>query len=97
MSKKEFTVDEIWEANIAALNNGRKLPYSKKEFTDSIGCNCIGVVLWNRHFPKALQFTKQEYSDTCGFGIKDIVIWNECLPNAEQFTEAEKNNLLSNE
>ena len=57
MSKKKFTVDEIWEANIVASKNGKKLPHIKKKHAAAKGCTAEAQALWNLALPKAEQYT----------------------------------------
>ena len=58
MSEKGLTVDEIWSVNMEALNNGRKLPYTKKEHTAAEGCTAEAMRYWNECLPNAEQYTK---------------------------------------
>ena len=51
MSKKKLAVDKIWSVNVKALNNGKKLPYTKQQHSKAQGCTAEAMRYWNECLP----------------------------------------------
>ena len=89
MNKKNLSADEIYQANMEALNNGRKLPYSKKKYSEAEGCTADAMRYWNECLPNADLYTKKEYSEAEGCTAYAMRYWNLLFPNTEPFLESE--------
>lgn len=89
MNKKKLTVDQIWSVNMEASNNGKKLPYTKKEHSKTEGCTAEAMRFWNECLPEAKPYTKEEYASAEGCTAEAKSLWNLVVSNAEQYTKTE--------
>lgn len=89
MKNKKLTVDEIYQANIEAFNTRRKLPYTKKEYSEAEGCTADAMRYWNECLPNADPYSKKEYSEAEGCTADAMRYWNLVFPNAKPFLESE--------
>ena len=89
MNKKRLTVDEIWRVNMEASNNGKKLPYTKKEHSETEGCTAETMRFWNECLPEAEPYTKEEHASAEGCTAEAKSLWNLVVSKSEQYTKME--------
>jgi len=88
-NKITLTIDEIWRVNMEASNNGKKLPYTKKEHSETEGCTAETMRFWNECLPEAEPYTKEEHASAEGCTAEAKSLWNLVVSKSEQYTKME--------